>query len=116
MILDERGRWFAFFFLDRLRGGKVRKYYDEIRKGYREGTSRKATDEKIQAIIKHAVRTTAFYHNYAGDTPLSGMPVVNKDTYRRQNDEFLFGEYREAKGSRVIATIGATVTTLQVIQ
>ena len=116
MILDERGRWFAFFFLDRLRGGKVRKYYDEIRKGYREGTSRKATDDKIQAIIKHAARTTALYHNYAGDTPLSGMPVVNKDTYRGQYDAFLSGEYRDAKGSRVMSTSGSTGTPLQVIQ
>ncbi len=116
MILDEKGRWFAFFFLDRLRGGKVRKYYDEIRKAYREGTSGKETDERVRAIISHAVRTTAYYHDFAPDTPLAEMPVVNKDTYREQYDAFLSNEYRDAKGSRVMSTSGSTGTPLSIIQ
>ena len=116
MIIDERGRWFAFFFLDSLRGGKVRKYYDEIRKGYREGTSYTDTDAKIRNIISHAVRTTAFYHDYAGDTPLAKMPVVNKEIYREHYDEFLSNEYRNAKGSRIMCTSGSTGTPLSIIQ
>ena len=57
MILDERGRWFAFFLLDSLRGGKVRKYYDEIRKGYREGTSVRETE---QGYLPGTVRRISF--------------------------------------------------------
>ena len=116
MILDERGRWFAFFLLDSLRGGKVRKYYDEIRKGYREGTSVRETDGKIKEIISHAVKTTGYYKGFAEDTPLERLPVVNKDTYRGQYDAFLSSEYRNAKGSRVMSTSGSTGTPLQIIQ
>ncbi len=116
MILDERGRWFAFFFLDALRGGRVRQYYDEIRRGYRQGTSTKETEAKIRSIISHAVRTTEYYHDYPGDTPLDKMPVVNKDTYRGSYDAFLSGEYRDAKGSRTMSTSGSTGTPLTIIQ
>ncbi|MCR5295385.1 MAG: phenylacetate--CoA ligase family protein [Lachnospiraceae bacterium] len=116
MILDERGRWFAFFFLDWLRGGKVRKYYDEIRAGYRKGTSVSETEEKIRKLIAHAVTTTAHYRGMPEDTPLSRMPVVNKDTFRAGYDGFLSDPYRDRKDSRSMSTSGSTGTPLTIIQ
>ncbi len=116
MSFGEKSRWFVFFFLDSLRGGRVRKYYNEIWAGFRRGTSVQEDEEKVRAIIGHAVRTTAYYREFAPDTPLSQMPVVNKNTYRGQYDAFLSSAYRNAKGSRVMCTSGSTGTPFSVVQ
>ena len=64
MIIDEKLRWYGFWFLDRLKGGKVRKYYEEIRDSYKNGTPVDRTREKIQSLIAHAVKNTQFYKEY----------------------------------------------------
>ena len=57
MVLDEKLRWYGFWAADCLKGGKVRKYYQEIRESYKRGTSVAKTEEKIRKLIAHAVRT-----------------------------------------------------------
>ena len=110
MIIDEKLRWFAFWTLDRLRGGQVRKYYNQIREGYQKGTSIEENNKKIQKLIAHAVRTTEFYKDYREDTPLESLPVVNKDTFRNNYDAFLSGVYKEASDNRIMCTSGSTGT------
>ena len=51
MVFDEKLRWFGFWTLDSLRGGHVRKYYDQIKDSYQKGTSMEATDKKIRKLI-----------------------------------------------------------------
>lgn len=51
MILDEKLRWFGFWLLDALKGKKVRTYYDQIRRAWKEGTSIAETEERIRALI-----------------------------------------------------------------
>jgi phenylacetate-CoA ligase len=116
MILDERARWMGFWTLDRLRGGKVRKSYDEIRDAYRRGTSRKVTDKKLRSIISHAVRTTEFYSRFDENVSLTNLPIVNKDTYRANYDAFLSSDFSDKKGCRIMCTSGSTGTPLQVVQ
>ena len=76
MIIDERARWMGFWVLDRLRGGKVRKSYDEIRDAYRRGTSRQVTEKKLRKIISHAVRTTEFYSRFDENVSLTDLPIL----------------------------------------
>ena len=116
MILDERARWFGFFLLDRLRGGKVRQYYDDIRRSYREGTSLQETDEKIRRLIAHARATAEFYKDIPENASLSDMPIVNKDTFRNHYDAFISSEFADRKGCREMSTSGSTGTPLTVIQ
>lgn len=116
MILDEKLRWFGFWTLDALRKGQVRKYYNKIRESYKKGTSVEETQQKIEKLIAHAVRTTEFYKDYAKDTPLTQLPVVNKDTFRNNYDAFLSEVYREASDNRVMCTSGSTGTPLAMVQ
>ena len=96
MILDERLRWMGFWMLDKMKGGKIREYYDQIRYAWKEGSSIEETDKRIRDLIAHAVRTTDFYKDYPEDIALRDLPVVNKDTFRQQYDRFISSTYKDA--------------------
>ena len=51
MILDERLRWMGFWMLDKMKGGKTREYYDQIRYAWKEGSSVEETEKRIQNLI-----------------------------------------------------------------
>ena len=72
MVIDEKLRWYGFWLVDRLQGGKVRGYYEEIRDSYKNGTSIEKTQEKIRKLISHAVRTT------------ESVSYTHLDVYKRQ--------------------------------
>ena len=116
MILDEKLRWAGFWILDGLRGGQTRKYYDRIRYAWKEGSSVAETEERIQNLIRHAVKTTDFYKDYPEDIPLEKLPVVNKDTFRQHYDSFISSTYKDAEDNRIMCTSGSTGTPLRMIQ
>ena len=116
MILDERLRWMGFWMLDKMKGGKIREYYDQIRYAWKEGSSIEETDKRIRDLIAHAVRTTDFYKDYPEDIALRDLPVVNKDTFRQQYDCFISSTYKDAPDNRVMCTSGSTGTPLRMIQ
>jgi len=51
-------RWHVFWALDFLKGRPVRKYYNQVKSCYINGTSTEYTQTKIRQLIKHAVKTT----------------------------------------------------------
>lgn len=116
MSFDEKLRWYGFWCLDALRGGKVRKYYNQIKTSYQKGTSQAETEEKIRNLISHAVRTTEYYTNCREDIPLEELPVVNKDTFRSHFDDFISSKYEDASDNRTMYTSGSTGTPLAMIQ
>lgn len=116
MILDEKLRWYGFWFVDGLKGGKVRKYYQEIKESYQRGTPIDKTEEKIRRLIAHAVRTTEYYKDFAEDTPLTEMPVMNKEIYRRHYEECQSEIYKNASDNRTMYTSGSTGTPFAMIQ
>ena len=116
MILDERLRWMGFWMLDKAKGGKIRKYYDQIRYAWKEGSSVEETEKRLQDLIAHAVKTTDFYKDYPEDISLKELPVVNKDTFRQQYDRFVSSMYKDAPDNRVMCTSGSTGTPLRMIQ
>ncbi len=116
MSFDEKLRWIGFWTLDGIRGGKTRKYYNDVRLGYKRGTSIKETEKKISQLIEHAVKTTDFYGKYPADIKLTDLPVVNKDTFRRNYDDFCSRVYRDAKDNREMWTSGSTGTPFCMIQ
>ena len=104
MILDERLRWMGFWMLDKMKGGKTREYYDQIRYAWKEGSSVEETEKRIQNLIAHAVKTTDFYKDYPETCSLEDLPVVNNDTFRQQYDRFVSSTYKDAPDNRVMCT------------
>ena len=113
---QETARWKGYFALDALRGGKVRARYEQDLYAYRHGTSLEETEKRVRSLISHAVRTTGFYSGFSEDAVLKDLPVVNKDTFRRNYDDFRSSLYRDDKGCRVMTTSGSTGTPLSMIQ
>lgn len=116
MLIDEKLRWYGFWLLDGLKGGKVRQYYNQIHRSFRDGTSIKETRDKLQKLIAHAVETTEYYKEYPRDIPLEQLPVVNKDTFREHYGAFQSSLYKEVPDNRVMCTSGSTGTPLRMIQ
>lgn len=116
MSFDEKLRWYGFWAVDALRGSKVRKYYDQIKDSYKKGTSVEKTEAKIKKLIAHAHATTQFYKDIDPETPFSKLPVVNKDTFRNNYDDFRSEMYKDAKDNREMWTSGSTGTPFVMIQ
>ncbi|MBP3876893.1 MAG: phenylacetate--CoA ligase family protein [Lachnospiraceae bacterium] len=112
----EKARFSAYFALDALRGGPVAERVFSDLEAYKHGTSVQKTRERIGNLIAHAAGTTAFYAGFSPDTPLTELPVVNKDTFREHYDEFLSSAYRDAKNNRVMTTSGSTGTPFAMVQ
>ena len=106
----------GFWMLDKMKGGKTREYYDQIRYAWKEGSSVEETEKRIQNLIAHAVKTTDFYKDYPETCSLEDLPVVNKDTFRQQYDRFVSSTYKDAPDNRVMCTSGSTGTPLRMIQ
>ena len=112
----EVARWRGYFALDSLKGGYVKERYREDVFAYRNGTSVRETEKRIRSLISHAAMTTDFYRAYDPDTPLTELPVVNKETFRNHYEEFRSSVYRDAKDNRIMTTSGSTGTPLSMIQ
>ena len=112
----EKARWSGFFALDKTRGGRIADRFKKDREAYRLGTSHTETEEKIRALIRHAVSTTAFYKDYDPEAPLTDFPVVTKDTFREHYEAFQSAPYKGAGDNREMTTSGSTGTPFTMIQ
>ena len=115
-IRGEKARWNAYFALDALKGGAVRKQFDRCARAMREGTSAAETEEKIRALIDHAAATTGFYREYGSGAALADLPIVNKVVLRSRYEDMRSEKYRAAKDNRIMTTSGSTGTPFAMIQ
>ncbi len=114
--LGEMARWTGFFALDALRGGAVKKRFDQDYEAMRFGTSMEADSERVSALIRHAAETTAFYRGFGVDARLRDLPVINKETMRQHYEEMRSSKYLDTKGNRIMTTSGSTGTPFSMIQ
>ncbi len=114
--IGEMARWSAFFALDALRGGTIKKRFDSDYEAMRYGTSEDEDAARVASLISHAVKTTGFYGRFSENAALSDLPVVNKDTFRKHYEEFRSSLYRDAKDNRIMTTSGSTGTPFAMIQ
>lgn len=112
----EKARWNAYFALDRVKGGKVRKKYERDLEALTFGSDEKVIRERINALLSHAVKTTEYYKNYNPAAGLSSFPLVDKQIWRDYYEEFQSSAFKEAKDNRVMTTSGSTGTPFSMIQ
>ena len=112
----EKMRWSAYFALDKTKGSVVSKRFKQVRDAYRIGTSHAETEERVRALIRHAVRTTDFYRDFGENIPLEALPVVNKEIFRQRYESFQSSDYKNADDNRIMTTSGSTGTPFAMIQ
>jgi len=109
-------RWHVFWALDFLKGRPVRKYYNQVKSCYLNGTTPAYTQTRSHQLIRHAINTTRFYGSYNKDFDLNQLPVMNKNIYKENYDKFLSSQFINAKSNRIKNTSGSTGIPFEVIQ
>jgi phenylacetate-CoA ligase len=109
-------RKYAFWFLDFLKGGKIRKHYSNIALVLNHASSREATqrqEKDISAILSHAVTTTQFYKQKNSYKSLNDFSVINKSIVRESFNSFISNKFKESELIPVV-TSGSTGTPFKV--
>ena len=99
----EKARWDAYFALDLIKGGKVRKKYNKDLEALAFGSDEKVIEERIEALLSHAVKTTDYYKNCDPKAGLSSFPLVDKQIWRDHYEEFLSSAFNEDLVDKTIA-------------
>ncbi|MDO5104879.1 hypothetical protein [Capnocytophaga sp.] len=110
-------RYYLFWALDTLTGGKKRKHYDEIAQIYHQKGDYKAIKTKrLNDILTYACKNTAFYKNFEPNN-LSSFPIINKKVVNENYDDFFSKEFVNKKNKlRMMTTSGSTGATFRVYQ
>jgi phenylacetate-CoA ligase len=111
-------RYHVFWFLDALKGKKIKKHYDEIKFIYECYNSIEATSMReryLTNILNYAIDHVPFYKQYKECKDLTDFPVVDKNIIRDNLNRFLSQEYNK-KNLRKMSTSGSTGTPFSVYQ
>lgn len=106
-------RSLTYWTLDRLRGGIIRRNYDEIWNSlsYYKGENL----AQLENILRWAVNNVDWYKKYSGFKSLSDFPVINKTTIKENEDAFIAKLFNKEK-LFIESTSGSTGTPLVVYQ
>lgn len=106
----------VFFLLDLLRGGPVKKHYNEIKYIIEHPADEEAVrlkEKYLNDLLDHAAATTPFYSRYQG-RKISGFPVIDKNIIRADSREFISAGKRYSPFTEVV-TSGSTGTPFRVV-
>ncbi|ULC58281.1 CoF synthetase [Flaviramulus sp. BrNp1-15] len=116
MRLLEKIRFTMFWFVDFLKGSKLKKHYKDITfilENYNLNSSKQRREAHLNSIIKHAIKTTEFYKKYTFNESLETLPVIDKNILREKHLEFLSNTMTKKKFYSTITT-GSTGTPLEI--
>ena len=118
MSLLQKLRKTAFWTLDFIKGGPVRKHYRHISAmlDAPESTFAKQEKEKsLNKLLTHAVTHVPYYKNLAQNVHLENFPITNKNILRDNLDKIFWPEAQNQKLQK-FSTSGSTGTPLPFIK
>ncbi|MGI6064168.1 hypothetical protein [Blautia sp.] len=108
----------AYWLIDIMRGGYVKKYYDDLQKYCSPIVSRKDVAEyhrkAISELLIRIQKNVPYYSNMS-EIELSSWPVINKATIKDNKVDFLSKEYKETDLFKM-STSGSTGTPFVSLQ
>lgn len=110
----EKLRGKVFWIKDKLSGGEIRSAYEEMSLAEAKGYAEKDVDHKIQKLLNHASDTTVYYKDKKNSQVLSDFPVVNKNIYKQNYEQFRSSIFVNKK-IRKMSTSGSTGTPFTMI-
>ncbi len=110
-------RYYIFWGLDFLTGGRKRKHYDEIAKiYYQKDNYEEIKAKRLSEILTYACENTEFYRKFDPNN-LKSFPIISKKEVNEHYDSFFSKEYVDKKDSlRVMTTSGSTGITFRIFQ
>jgi len=118
MRLPEYLRNKGFWALDFINGGRIRKYYSEIKflmENYYSDKAKEIRASLLKSILQHALFSVPFYREYAKDLDLSKFPVINKGVVKDSYSLFLSRAFADKKLYSTV-TSGSTGTPFKLYQ
>lgn len=115
-MVGENLREWGFWALDFLKGGQVRKHYNDIKRIIEGGkVSSGITNEYTNNILKYAVENTEFYKNYSHFDTIKDFPIIDKNIII-DNKEILSSKEYIGKELHTMSTSGSTGTPFSIRQ
>ncbi|MFK8281266.1 phenylacetate--CoA ligase family protein [Capnocytophaga cynodegmi] len=110
-------RYYLYWGLDALTGGKKRKHYDEIAKIYHQkGDYNSIISKRLDDILEYACQKTSFYRNF-NPKNIKSFPIISKKDVNENYNSFFSEDYVDKKDSlRVMTTSGSTGITFRIYQ
>ena len=106
----------AFWFYDKLKGGKVWKHYENISEIFNGNMDVKLhQDSKLKSILNYASNTTPYYRKYQDKKSINDFPVVNKNIIKENSNLFKSEKVNLSKTVAMV-TSGSTGTPFEVFQ
>jgi phenylacetate-CoA ligase len=100
----------AFWTLDGLKGGIIKRHLNDVRRGVEHPNSpesKKIKEHNIKALLQHASSTTPFYRDYENIDNLEGYPVIRKNVIQDNFEAFKSARFKDANNFKV-STSGST--------
>ena len=98
MIYSEFIRRIAFWSIDLIRGAPVAHHVKDLRKTFANPQeSQQLAKQRLDNILDHACKTTAFYKKFSGWQKLEDFPVIQKKTIKENYNDFTSSIYKNKK-------------------
>lgn len=114
-----RLRYHAFWTLDALKGGEVRKELKDIHHSFSLNSYEDLREKnlaKLHTLLDKVVEELPLYRKHRGYTSLEDFPVVNKHMIKKHFDELQLVNPQENSGLHAMFTSGSTGTPFMVYQ
>ncbi len=114
-----RLRYHAFWTLDAIKGGKVRKELKDIHHTFSLNSFESLQEknmEKLHDLLNKVVEKSPLYKSFKGYNSLEDFPVVDKHIIKENFDQMQLVDPKETKGLHSMFTSGSTGTPFMVYQ
>ena len=109
-------RRIAFFGLDGMRGGKMKRLLDVNKSEIIRGITQEYQDRRLDQILTYARESCEFYRNLPANESLNDFPVQNKGDFIEHYEGILSDEFRDERDKLTkLSTSGSTGTPFTVL-
>ena len=111
-------RYLGFWFMDFLKGSKIKKHLKEIESILEHNDTLKSQTirkKNLEGLLLHAVNTAPFYKTINSSNGLASFPVINKNVINKNSSHFQSSLFTHKK-IKTVTTSGSTGALLTITQ
>ncbi|AIF45572.1 phenylacetate--CoA ligase family protein [Virgibacillus sp. SK37] len=89
----------AFWLVDKLKGGNIRDYYNNLKRAEEIDSFSPLVREKqkkaIEQLIQHSISSTNYYNRCCNGLDFEHFPIINKNIIRNRQNEFISNIFKK---------------------